>query len=326
MNSKEDDLTLPPSPHSVKLIIHVGPHKTATTSIQYVLRKNAEKLLRGGISYPRSPHFSGAHHHVPSLLMGKDLRIIGIEESTLDTINDAASWLSQARKDEAHTILISAEDFCVMSEHHWQTFAQDLSVAEHITGISISEIAIAFTERELESRARSTYAETVRHGNILSYSEMNPTMADILLANDKIIFSLSQIFAIPITWITVPYVVESEARNPFLKRWLRAVVGEEITRRIVSDPYLVTINRSSSALTTEELLTFNKVNSPRSQDVVYPFHAPLDNPEEVLKAHLRLEQFLNVAQKRDVAQTRLDTSFSRKAFRIILRLFTFRDR
>lgn len=44
------------------LIIHIGPHKTGTTSLQNYLKANHEALLNQGIYYPTD---SRAHHYLP---------------------------------------------------------------------------------------------------------------------------------------------------------------------------------------------------------------------------------------------------------------------
>jgi len=42
--------------------IHVGPHKTGTTSIQWFLQENGVELLKHGYFVPESETKRGAHH------------------------------------------------------------------------------------------------------------------------------------------------------------------------------------------------------------------------------------------------------------------------
>lgn len=53
-----------------KLLFHVGMGKTGSTAIQWFLARNARKLLRSNIFYPKDREFlvSGAHHPIASLL------------------------------------------------------------------------------------------------------------------------------------------------------------------------------------------------------------------------------------------------------------------
>ena len=49
---------------NIKVVFHLGLHKTATTSFQTILFNNRDNLLRNGIYYPIYPHFKGPDHHI----------------------------------------------------------------------------------------------------------------------------------------------------------------------------------------------------------------------------------------------------------------------
>ena len=53
--------------------IHVGPHKTGTTSIQWFLQENGAELLKHGYFVPESETKRGAHHALAEGLAGLDL-------------------------------------------------------------------------------------------------------------------------------------------------------------------------------------------------------------------------------------------------------------
>ncbi len=53
--------------------IHVGPHKTGTTSIQWCLQENREELLKHGYFVPESETKRGAHHALAEKLCGLDV-------------------------------------------------------------------------------------------------------------------------------------------------------------------------------------------------------------------------------------------------------------
>ena len=42
--------------------IHIGPHKTGSTSIQWFLKENQAELLNHGYFVPKSEAKHGAHH------------------------------------------------------------------------------------------------------------------------------------------------------------------------------------------------------------------------------------------------------------------------
>jgi hypothetical protein len=54
--------------------IHVGPHKTGTTSIQRFLQENRAELLRHGYFVPESGNVNGGHHPIVRQLCGLEVR------------------------------------------------------------------------------------------------------------------------------------------------------------------------------------------------------------------------------------------------------------
>src|SRR5947209_11160079 len=54
--------------------IHIGPHKTGTSSIQWFLKENRAELLKYGYFVPESEAKHGAHHALGRKLCGQELR------------------------------------------------------------------------------------------------------------------------------------------------------------------------------------------------------------------------------------------------------------
>ena len=54
--------------------IHIGPHKTGTSSIQWFLKENRLELLKYGYLVPESGPNYGAHHALARKLCGQELR------------------------------------------------------------------------------------------------------------------------------------------------------------------------------------------------------------------------------------------------------------
>ena len=54
--------------------IHIGPHKTGTSSIQWFLKENRAELLKHGYFVPESGANRGAHHAIARKLCGQELR------------------------------------------------------------------------------------------------------------------------------------------------------------------------------------------------------------------------------------------------------------
>jgi hypothetical protein len=53
--------------------IHVGPHKTGTSSIQWFLRENQAELLKHGYFVPESGNVHGGHHPIVRQLCGQEV-------------------------------------------------------------------------------------------------------------------------------------------------------------------------------------------------------------------------------------------------------------
>src|SRR2546421_10750937 len=77
--SKRRPLASPDPPHYTCCMrkrvcyIHVGPHKSGTTSIQWFLQENREKLLEHGYFVPESETKRGAHHTLAEGFAGLDV-------------------------------------------------------------------------------------------------------------------------------------------------------------------------------------------------------------------------------------------------------------
>src|SRR5690349_17435208 len=81
--------------------IHVGPHKTGTTSIQWFLQENRAELLKGGYFVPESETKRGAHHALAEGLAGLD---VGRHREPL-----VARSITAIAETPAHNIIISSE-------------------------------------------------------------------------------------------------------------------------------------------------------------------------------------------------------------------------
>ncbi len=81
--------------------IHVGPHKTGTSSIQWFLKENRAELLKYGYFVPESGTIHGAHHAIVRKLCGQELR---------DHQQSAAENFARVLNDTpAEAIVISSE-------------------------------------------------------------------------------------------------------------------------------------------------------------------------------------------------------------------------
>lgn len=81
--------------------IHVGPHKTGTTSIQWFLRENRAELLKRGYFVPESGNVSGGHHPIVRHLCG--------QEASYNDKRAAAKFVEALADTLCETVVISSE-------------------------------------------------------------------------------------------------------------------------------------------------------------------------------------------------------------------------
>ena len=94
-----------------RIILHVGPPKTGTTTIQTALHAIGANLLRFGIYYPHTNPLKTEGH--PELAwqilaeLGKPVGYLSRVDLSWDRV------LAEAADAKAHTLFISSEDFCL---------------------------------------------------------------------------------------------------------------------------------------------------------------------------------------------------------------------
>jgi hypothetical protein len=96
-----------------RIIIHVGPPKTGTTSLQQFFHANREKLLSNGVLYPHGLVSQDAHHEVPNLIRGSISRfekwVPNARQMSLSSI--LGNYFDEMKLKGISTLILSSEDF-----------------------------------------------------------------------------------------------------------------------------------------------------------------------------------------------------------------------
>ncbi len=284
------------------LIIHIGPHKTGTTSIQKLLCDNATCLRTMGIYYPDSPLMGGAHHHVPFLLHGWDLALLGLEPKAASGFSgipplatDIDRWLSAAQALSCHTVIISAEDFSTLTRSGWTDFAQALENAQVRNAIRFSKITICLTERSIAERAHSQFAESLKHGLASAEGEVHSLLLAQLAHADAVVQNIPDFFETPVHVQRVAY-RRPDASTSFLMSWVEDVLGITVLQGLPTESWDTQLNHRISERSQERLLAFNKINTPASGDIFRPFHASSAPDEDRDRARIRLAMMVEACQ------------------------------
>lgn len=139
---------LPTDPPRPTLFVHIGTHKTGTTSIQNFLRTHASSLRECGIFVPTAGTLSqvSGHHNI-AWQVRNDPRY----RTNVGGIDELVAELKHSR---ANTMVISSEDFEYLSQYprELKAFDQRLETAGFTT-----KYLVFF--RNVEAYARSLFCE-----------------------------------------------------------------------------------------------------------------------------------------------------------------------
>lgn len=278
----------------VTVMVHIGPQKTATTTIQAALAHNTPYLATRGVHVPPGVHpHLGGHHLLSFLLGGRSLvPLLGVTQSDVSVGDVFDEWLTGARENGAHRILVSSEGFFLLGEEAWLVFDRELQEAAQRTKTEVSRIVIHFTDRELESRLKSVAAESYVHGATLPRDELIEWWRADLATKDATVERIPGILSVTaeVAHIDFGGAVASPdvaASQDFVLRWFAHVLGAEDAEGIVVAEDSSRLNSSLSAETLEELRAFNVLNNPPHADGVRPF-ARFDGDPELERAFARL--------------------------------------
>ena len=300
VTQRQEDATRWP----LTLIVHAGPHKTATTSIQAALAHNSPYLASHGIHVPAGAHPDfGGHHLAPFVLAGKSLVPLGISGSTPAVSSLLDAWLGGARDTAARRILVSSEVFYELGDDEWLTLDRELREAATRTGTRIECLIIQFTNRELESRLKSSAGNNILHGATLPMDELIEWLRVDVTKRDARIDGLPGLLPGPVEVSRIDFtpthsVVTGAPEKDFVGRWFDHVLGPEDAAGIEPAVGFEHLNPSLSAETLEEIRQFNLANNPPGAPGVRAY-SRFDGNSALEQAFARLNQVRLVFTERD---------------------------
>ena len=106
----------------MKLLLHIGSHKTATTSLQHFCALNRSALKTHGFFYPRSRDSAYVFNGLASAIA------FGKQAETAQFLRQARA---QAQAENCHTVVISAESFYAMTAFFIDVQGHDRSVQDY---------------------------------------------------------------------------------------------------------------------------------------------------------------------------------------------------
>lgn len=188
--------------------IHVGPHKTGTTSIQSFLKENRAELLKRGYLVPDSGNIHGGHHPLVMQLCGQEVPKRH-EKAT-------ASFSSAVKETTCEAVVISSEvlDGLLRNREYAIKFFNRI-------GELNLEPKLVFFPRNQSQLINSRYTEVVK-----SFCRSEPFEAFVKAETGLQFFRFSHLIALADAFnaklIPRPFTVETVARG-VVPEFLRAI-------------------------------------------------------------------------------------------------------
>ena len=134
------------SPRSV--LLHIGPHKTGSTSIQVTLTANRPTLEQAGFAYPDVGKPDIAHHDLANELLAGPSAKLDEMAAALNGVNS--------------NLILSSENFSRVREHELRAF---------FSRIESRQVRVIFYLRSFFPLMFSSWQENVKHGRATTFLE-----------------------------------------------------------------------------------------------------------------------------------------------------------
>lgn len=173
-----------------KIIIHIGPPKTGSTSIQDMLNSNQCQLAQQGFLYPLSGRVSEAGYYMVNRFDRRvkyrsplnSHRVLAWSlDDRVEGLNADSVWQSLIEEIEAsttHTIILSAEAFAQLSKE------KIYRIANYLKAYKVQIVAY---KRDYLSHALSMYTQNVKRGRVYS------SFGKFIRVREERLFDLPQI-------------------------------------------------------------------------------------------------------------------------------------
>lgn len=154
-----------------RVVLHIGPRKTATTYLQRVLQQCVESGALAPESYPVRTRGRLDHNHVPGLIdLARSQGEIGLQaDAWADQDGSDARALLDAVADTDAEVILSAEALSVL---------RPSGAAAVIGALAPAPVDVIITARDLGRVLPSSWQQHMRNGNIEAYADYLALRAD----------------------------------------------------------------------------------------------------------------------------------------------------
>ena len=227
-----------------EIVIHFGPHKTATTSIQVLLRNKATEIKTHGVFIPDSSLGTAGFHELPWSIKGWDTQFICDRKESRRS-REIIRDLSRDIRDSGYSrAVVSSEDFSILS------FRELSNLIRHLKRYCLSKngkILLVGANRDLISLKHSAYGQLVRLGLNKEYSEIEMDLERHFTR----VFKKMRLLAFIIPRVRLS--TSEYNSNNFVELWIKRYVSDQLILGSTPD----VLNKSLDILKTEGLRKIN---------------------------------------------------------------------
>jgi hypothetical protein len=238
-----------------------------------------------------------AQHHIPFSLLGWNSERIGLFRQSVDLVAEVSLWMAEATAENCHTILVSAEDFSLLSSSDWVRFGESLAAAQTQASVEVSEVTVWATRRETQARAVSEYREALKHGLSAELPQVISALTERFERNHQTFLEIPKALPWRVNLGQIDY-----SNADFVSQWMNTVLGYEIASALPEGFFHIMENPTVSALTQEDLLRFNRQNTPPSINELRPFISLIELTDETERGWQRLMLFRTLVDQRDASE------------------------
>jgi hypothetical protein len=160
---------------SYRIILHVGPWKTGSTTLQEFFYTNSALLLRHGVFYPLGLVSKNAHHEIPNMItdsMSRWPRLLNAKQMTLNKV--LKGYFDEMNFRGVSTLLLSSEDFAGLN---FDQYAQLIALLSQEKDVNLEMI---FFEFDPVKRLNSYQNQFILQGEYVDSNASNQILEGIL--------------------------------------------------------------------------------------------------------------------------------------------------
>ncbi|CAB4925804.1 unannotated protein [freshwater metagenome] len=268
----------------MKYLIHAGPGKTGTKTLQSCWNINRELLQLHGVHYPENYRNLNAHHQVAHSIVGSLHILEAIFQQDLSEF-ELHGYLLNIRKEAENLgckyILLSSESFARLSIDDFKRFFKEILIEQTDT------VEVLWIDREIESAMESYIWQGINTGDYWEESQREFLRNKIQERHNLSVTLVAEFASNPnINIHVIPYLHIDGIS--YIRKLHEIFLPVDISEQIVLETSRQPLNRSGGSAVKEKLNEFNSINVTRDWDFL---DSKIVNSDKYPRERQRLEKY-----------------------------------